>query len=50
VSDDGVPQSFVGSSFDFTVKIDGDKMTKVGTIQVNGQDFKIDEKWKRYEP
>jgi hypothetical protein len=47
VSGDGVPESFVGSSFDFTVKVDGDKMTKVGTIQVGGQDFKIDEKWER---
>jgi hypothetical protein len=50
VSGDGVPESFVGSSFDFTVKIDGDKMTKVGTIQVGGQDYKIDEKWERCEP
>jgi hypothetical protein len=47
---DGVPESFVGSSFDFTVKIDANKMTKVGTIQVGGQDFKIDEKWERCEP
>ena len=49
VSGEGVPESFVGSSFDFTVKVDGDKMTKVGTIQVGGQDFKIDEKWERCE-
>jgi hypothetical protein len=50
VSGDGVPESFVGSSFDFTVKIDGDKMTKVGTIKVGDQDFKIDEKWERCQP
>jgi hypothetical protein len=50
VSGDGVPESFVGSSFEFTVKLDGEKMTKVGTIQVGGQDFKIDEKWERCKP
>jgi hypothetical protein len=50
VSGDGVPPSFVGSSFDFTVKVDGEKMTKVGTIQVGGQDYKIDEKWERCKP
>jgi hypothetical protein len=50
VSGDGIPESFVGSSFEFTVKVDGGKMTKVGTIQVGGQDYKIDEKWERCEP
>jgi hypothetical protein len=50
VSGNGIPDSFVGSSFDFTVKIDADKMTKVGTIKVGGQDFKIDEKWERCQP
>ena len=50
VSGSGVPESFVGSSFEFTVKVDGEKMTKVGTIQVGGQDFKIDEKWERCKP
>ena len=50
VSGDGVPESFVGSSFEFTVKVDGEKMTKIGTIQVGGQDFKIDEKWERCKP
>jgi hypothetical protein len=50
VSGDGVPESFVGSSFEFTVKFDGEKMTKVGTIQVGGQDLKIDEKWERCKP
>jgi hypothetical protein len=50
VSGQGVPESFVGSTFEFTVKLDGDTFTKVGTIQVNGQDFKIDEKWERCKP
>ena len=50
VSGAGVPESFAGKSFEFTVRIDGDKMTKVGTIQVNNQDFKIDEKWERCKP
>jgi hypothetical protein len=50
VSGQGVPESFVGSSFDFTVKLDGNTMTKVGTIQVGGQDYKIDEKWERCKP
>jgi hypothetical protein len=36
VGGQGVPESFVGQSFEFTVKVDGDKMTKVGTIQLNG--------------
>jgi hypothetical protein len=47
VSGEGIPDSFVGSTFDFTVKVDGDTMTKVGTIKVGGQDYKIDEKWER---
>ena len=50
VSGQGVPESFVGSSFDFTVKMDGDTFTKVGTIKVSGQDYKIDEKWERCKP
>ena len=50
VSGQGIPESFVGSSFEFTVKVDGDTMTKVGTIQVGGQDYKIDEKWERCKP
>ena len=45
ISGEGVPESFVGSSFEFTVKVEGDSMTKVGTIQVDGKDYKIDEKW-----
>jgi hypothetical protein len=44
---DGIPESFKGSTFDFTAKLDGDTWHKVGTIQVDGQDFKIDEKWER---
>ena len=47
VHGDGVPASFVGSTFEFTGEVDGDKWHKVGTIQVNGQDYKIDEKWER---
>ena len=43
----GVPASFVGSTFDFTAKVDGDTWHKVGTIKVSGQDYKIDEKWRR---
>jgi hypothetical protein len=50
VSGDGIPDSFVGSSFDFTLKFDGNTYTKVGTIKVGGQDFKIDEKWERCKP
>ena len=50
VSGEGMPDSFVGSSFEFTVKFDGDKFTKVGTIKVGGQDYKIDEKWERCKP
>ncbi|MDG3007871.1 hypothetical protein [Paludisphaera mucosa] len=42
--------SFVGKSFEFTVKIEGDTLTKIGTIQVNGQDYEIDEKWERCKP
>jgi hypothetical protein len=50
VNGQGVPESFVGSSFEFTVKVDGETMTKVGTIQVGGQDYKIDERWERCKP
>lgn len=50
VSGEGIPESFVGSTFEFTLKMDGDSFTKVGTIQVNGQDYKIDEKWERCKP
>ena len=47
VAGQGVPESFVGSTFDFTCKVDGNTLHKVGTIKVNGQDYKIDEKWER---
>lgn len=47
VHGDGVPESFVGSTFEFTAKLDGDTWHKVGTIKVNGQDYKIDEKFER---
>jgi hypothetical protein len=50
VTGEGIPESFVGSSFEFTVKFDGDKFTKVGTIKVDGMDYKIDEKWERCKP
>ena len=50
ISGEGVPESFVGSSFEFTVKVEGDSMTKVGTIQVDGKDYKIDEKWEGRKP
>jgi hypothetical protein len=39
--------SIVGKTFDFTWKMDGKTWLHVGTIQVNGQDMKIDEKWER---
>ena len=47
ITNGGVPPSFVGSTFDFTAKVDGDTWHKVGTIKVNDQDYKIDEKWER---
>jgi hypothetical protein len=50
VSGDNFPDSFVGSSFEFTVKVDGEKMTKVGSIKLGGQDIKIDEKWELCKP
>ncbi len=46
----GLPESFKGSTFEFTAKVDGDTWHKVGTIKINGQDFKIDEKWERCKP
>jgi hypothetical protein len=39
--------ALVGMSFDFTWKLEGKTWLHVGTIKVNGQDFKIDEKWER---
>ncbi|AMV40410.1 hypothetical protein [Planctomyces sp. SH-PL62] len=45
-----VVESFVGKSFEFTIELDGDTFTKVGTIRLDGRDFKIDEKWERCKP
>jgi hypothetical protein len=44
---DTIPESFKGSTFDFTAKLEGDTWHKVGTVKVNGQDITIDEKWER---
>jgi hypothetical protein len=44
---DGLPETFKGSTFEFTAKLEGDTWHKVGTIPINGQDFKIDEKFER---
>jgi hypothetical protein len=40
-------ESLVGKTFGFTWKLDGKNWLHAGTIQVNGQDVKIDEKWER---
>jgi hypothetical protein len=45
-----VLESFVGKTFEFTIEFDGDRFTKVGTIRVDGRDYKIDEKWERCKP
>ena len=50
VGGQGVPASFVGSTFDFTVKVTGGTFTKVGTVPINGQEYKVDEKYERYIP
>ena len=50
VSGGGLPESFVGSSFEFTIKMDGDTFTKVGKIKVGGLAYPIDEKWERCKP
>jgi hypothetical protein len=39
--------SIVGKTFDFTWKLDGGIWLHVGTIKVNDQDLKIDEKWEK---
>jgi hypothetical protein len=39
--------SLVGKTFDFTWKIDGSTWLHVGSIKVDGQELKIDEKWER---
>ncbi len=43
----GEDESFVGKTFDFNWKIDGKTWLHVGTIQLNNEDIKIDEKWER---
>jgi hypothetical protein len=40
-------EGLVGKSFDFTWTVDGNTFHQVGTITVNNQDFKIDEKYER---
>lgn len=40
-------EALVGKTFDFTWKLDGKTWLHVGTIKVNDQDVKIDEKWER---
>jgi hypothetical protein len=50
VSGEAFPESFVGSKFEFTMKVDGDTLSKVGTIKLNARDFKIDEKSERCKP
>ena len=37
----------VGKSFDFTWKIDGGIWLHTGTLKIDGQEIKIDEKWER---
>jgi hypothetical protein len=39
--------SFVGKTFDFTWKVDGNTWLHVGAVKVEDRDFKIDEKWER---
>ena len=39
--------TLVGKTFDFTWKMDGKTWLHVGSIKVNDQDIKIDEKWER---
>jgi hypothetical protein len=39
--------SLVSKTFNFTWKMDGNTWLHVGTIKVDGGDYKIDEKWER---
>lgn len=39
--------ALVGKTFDFTWKIDGDTWLHTGTLKVDDQEIKIDEKWRR---
>jgi hypothetical protein len=38
---------FVGKTFDFTWKLDGNTWLHVGSLKVGDQEIKIDEKWER---
>jgi hypothetical protein len=40
-------ETLAGKTFEFTWKLDGKTWLHVGTVKVNDQDFKIDEKWER---
>jgi hypothetical protein len=39
--------TLAGKTFEFTWKLDGKTWLHVGTIKLNDQDYKIDEKWER---
>jgi hypothetical protein len=39
----------LGHTFNFTWKVDGNTSPLLGVLKINGQDFKIDEKWERYK-
>jgi len=39
--------SLVGKTFNFTWRLDGTTWLHVGLIKLDGQDYKIDEKWER---
>jgi hypothetical protein len=45
--EDNLP--LLGNTFSFTWKVDGNSSLLVGLLKINGQDFKIDEKWERYK-
>jgi len=38
-------EALAGKTFDFTWKLDGKTWQHVGTMNINGQELKIDEKW-----
>jgi hypothetical protein len=40
-------EALAGKTFEFTWKLDGKTWLHVGTIRINDQDYKIDEKWER---
>jgi hypothetical protein len=39
--------ALVGKTFDFTWKVDGDTWLHVGSLKIDNQEIKIDEKWQR---